>query len=301
VDDEQELPDVSAILPLAEELIALFPHDANDGAEADGREHAVDDAQDADEESPTEDVDTEDVDTEDVDTEDVDTEDADTEDADTWLEHSALELEPAALSAALDVATRLARALEGDSERLLALEEITHSDLLAMLADLPLALAQAGRVEDGVELGRVLAFLDPPYFGSERARLLANAGRHDEALAQLVQNLQAPTRDGWVEVEAADVYAQLGDAARAEALLQSVVERSREAQVRDVAFDRLLELLDSQGRHREVKAMLSAERARLDDLVKPTPRTVQNVTPKVGRNDPCPCGSGKKHKKCCLV
>ncbi len=22
--------------------------------------------------------------------------------------------------------------------------------------------------------------------------------------------------------------------------------------------------------------------------------------PKIGRNDPCPCGSGKKHKKCCL-
>jgi len=22
-------------------------------------------------------------------------------------------------------------------------------------------------------------------------------------------------------------------------------------------------------------------------------------TPKVGRNDPCPCGSGKKYKKCC--
>ncbi len=24
------------------------------------------------------------------------------------------------------------------------------------------------------------------------------------------------------------------------------------------------------------------------------------VTKHVGRNDPCPCGSGKKHKKCCL-
>jgi len=23
--------------------------------------------------------------------------------------------------------------------------------------------------------------------------------------------------------------------------------------------------------------------------------------PKVGRNDPCPCGSGKKFKKCCLI
>jgi len=28
-------------------------------------------------------------------------------------------------------------------------------------------------------------------------------------------------------------------------------------------------------------------------------RTVQRETPKVGRNDPCPCGSGKKYKKCC--
>jgi SEC-C motif-containing protein len=27
---------------------------------------------------------------------------------------------------------------------------------------------------------------------------------------------------------------------------------------------------------------------------------VKREGPKVGRNDPCPCGSGKKHKKCCL-
>ena len=25
----------------------------------------------------------------------------------------------------------------------------------------------------------------------------------------------------------------------------------------------------------------------------------QREEPKVGRNDPCPCGSGKKYKKCC--
>ncbi len=28
-------------------------------------------------------------------------------------------------------------------------------------------------------------------------------------------------------------------------------------------------------------------------------RQVVNAGPKVGRNDPCPCGSGKKFKKCC--
>jgi len=25
------------------------------------------------------------------------------------------------------------------------------------------------------------------------------------------------------------------------------------------------------------------------------------AAPKIGRNDPCPCGSGKKYKKCCLT
>lgn len=28
--------------------------------------------------------------------------------------------------------------------------------------------------------------------------------------------------------------------------------------------------------------------------------TYRRETAKVGRNEPCPCGSGKKHKKCCL-
>lgn len=31
------------------------------------------------------------------------------------------------------------------------------------------------------------------------------------------------------------------------------------------------------------------------------PKLVQSIRqgPKIGRNDPCPCGSGKKYKKCC--
>jgi preprotein translocase subunit SecA len=32
---------------------------------------------------------------------------------------------------------------------------------------------------------------------------------------------------------------------------------------------------------------------------KPIPRTASGE--KVGRNDPCPCGSGKKYKKCCYL
>jgi preprotein translocase subunit SecA len=34
-----------------------------------------------------------------------------------------------------------------------------------------------------------------------------------------------------------------------------------------------------------------------DDADDTTP--YKRESPKVGRNDPCPCGSGKKYKKCC--
>jgi preprotein translocase subunit SecA len=29
-------------------------------------------------------------------------------------------------------------------------------------------------------------------------------------------------------------------------------------------------------------------------------KTIRRASPKIGRNDPCPCGSGKKYKKCCM-
>jgi len=35
------------------------------------------------------------------------------------------------------------------------------------------------------------------------------------------------------------------------------------------------------------------------DGIEVKPRPYKRITPKVGPNDPCPCGSGKKHKKCC--
>jgi hypothetical protein len=43
---------------------------------------------------------------------------------------------------------------------------------------------------------------------------------------------------------------------------------------------------------------------REEDLLEPLPREyatapMRRLAPKVGRNEPCPCGSGKKFKKCC--
>lgn len=38
---------------------------------------------------------------------------------------------------------------------------------------------------------------------------------------------------------------------------------------------------------------------RYSGMVEQQGQTVRRESPKIGRNDPCPCGSGKKHKKCC--
>jgi preprotein translocase subunit SecA len=57
-----------------------------------------------------------------------------------------------------------------------------------------------------------------------------------------------------------------------------------------------------QARHPEAGAFGSgaAEAATEGDAVMQRQRPVVNVaTANIGRNDPCPCGSGKKYKKCC--
>jgi len=50
------------------------------------------------------------------------------------------------------------------------------------------------------------------------------------------------------------------------------------------------------------EAGLDAALVRLRDywaIVREPPRTVRHEGPRVGRNDPCPCCSGRKHKQCC--
>lgn len=64
--------------------------------------------------------------------------------------------------------------------------------------------------------------------------------------------------------------------------------------------------------HDEINAFLHAQQMVTQNATTPAPYSNPNmegeempkarpvsVAPKVGRNDPCPCGSGKKYKKCC--
>ena len=49
--------------------------------------------------------------------------------------------------------------------------------------------------------------------------------------------------------------------------------------------------------HPEVSSLNAPEEQGAEE--QPQSKPVQSTHPKVGRNDPCPCGSGKKYKKCC--
>ena len=75
-------------------------------------------------------------------------------------------------------------------------------------------------------------------------------------------------------------------------------ERDQEGEVEFIARFR-----DDAGRerahHERSTFVRRSGRWYYQDGVTPAPAPVTRSAPKVGRNDPCTCGSGKKYKKCC--
>jgi preprotein translocase subunit SecA len=62
-----------------------------------------------------------------------------------------------------------------------------------------------------------------------------------------------------------------------------------------VESDEELELKSQNTELKEERRDIFNENSQEDNKKSP----IKRDTPKVGRNDPCPCGSGKKYKKCC--
>jgi preprotein translocase subunit SecA len=96
----------------------------------------------------------------------------------------------------------------------------------------------------------------------------------------------------------------------AEVLGVELPDAAQWKQDRDAQEKRLADMLIGDEKWRENR------QARIASGIDPTPRiaserppaikppplpqpNIRRTEPKVGRNDPCPCGSGKKYKKCC--
>ena len=73
-----------------------------------------------------------------------------------------------------------------------------------------------------------------------------------------------------------------------------------QALLRDDYFDDLAENLGRLWYFQPIKPRPSIDAAELAWLRHRLGEFMIRTQPKVGRNAPCPCGSGKKHKKCCI-
>jgi tetratricopeptide (TPR) repeat protein len=220
--------------------------------------------------------------------------------------------------------------------RLDLLDQLTEHSMVDIgwwLGEIPFALARFGMVDEAAELcARMAAVREVENFLGDRAVILAEAGRREDALRQVEKNLVRFPEDAWVRIKAGDVYRELGDAAAAESAYRHALEMTPADQPsfdRDGAVERLICILDETGRSEEADALIALEKTRAAALgtvgdssggedaelseamdtppspeYVPSPSAVSPGTmvrrgPKVGRNDPCPCGSGKKFKRCC--
>ena len=79
------------------------------------------------------------------------------------------------------------------------------------------------------------------------------------------------------------------------AMFEAMIQAIREETIRRMF---LVQLRTNQEVKREKVAKETGTAAATKTVVKKQP--VRNADKKVGPNDPCPCGSGKKYKKCCM-
>ena len=137
---------------------------------------------------------------------------------------------------------------------------------------------------------------DDTFFTASRRHALAESyfelGEMDRADALYREWLSADPQWGWGWIRWANCYRfarpEMKNLDRAEQIL---LEGRTVDQVRNP--DQLTEHLASLYRHQG-----RAQEAQLLGPTQPSHGTPRSG-PKVGRNDPCPCGSGKKFKKCC--
>jgi hypothetical protein len=175
-------------------------------------------------------------------------------------------------------ALELAAPLEEDDEALHELDEWAgERELLPRLVELPLALVNVGELESALAVARAFIFVAPESFEADVAVILAESGQREEATAQLESNLKRFPDSFVTALKSGEALEALGDPAAAEVSYRRAIELAQDATEREEAVSLLAGFLEDSGRADEIGAL---------------------AAPVVGRNDPCPCGSGKKYKKC---
>ncbi len=192
------------------------------------------------------------------------------------------------------------------------------ADVMGWIVELPFALFDhGGMVDEAVDIGNLFAEVHSPdnFFG-DMAAILAEAGRREEAFDRISKNLEKFPDDAWVIIKAGHAYQTMKETDKALELYSRAYEMTSPLSYdRNGVLERLVPLLRELGRDTEAEALIEIEekaekvqkeRYRKHEREGTSYSTVENKqepvpasSRKIGRNEPCPCGSGKKYKKCC--
>jgi tetratricopeptide (TPR) repeat protein len=175
--------------------------------------------------------------------------------------------------------------------------------------------------DEAIRLADVLSQVDPDRAANYQGDLpfaLINAGRREQALAHIQANLARFPDDVWIRAHAGDVYTELGEDAGALEFYISALKAAIDPCDWDAFRDRALEVLQRLGRTQDWAGIQQEAPRPSTQAVAPwtvrtpappllMPALLEPLTspvsfhgsPKIGVNDPCPCGSGRKYKKCC--
>lgn len=160
--------------------------------------------------------------------------------------------------------------------------------------------SQQGLLHYQKEIGKAP---DRPDLRVGYGNLLLHLKRVDEARAEFEKGVALDP----FAIEALDALAQInadrGRPEEAYRLIQDGLARFHQGNFYRMGGETkegLLARMEETGRTLEKELGLPVAAALPTRTISPTIHGPKVGGPKVGRNDPCPCGSGKKYKKCCL-
>jgi hypothetical protein len=189
-------------------------------------------------------------------------------------------------------------------EQLGALCEAVRGDVFRWIATVLDRGVTTGCAEDVLPLTAQLARAAPDTkFQFLWASALLRLGRRDEALAAMA-SYQPEDRPESIRhrIRTAVLRAEAGDDDAAERELRALLALrwlSRDA--RENTVHALAPILKRSKRGAEATRLLDELTAKRMAHILRRPLPARRAAPKVGRNDPCPCGSGRKFKKCCAL
>ncbi len=99
--------------------------------------------------------------------------------------------------------------------------------------------------------------------------------------------------------EAFDMFSQL--VANIRNTVLHTIFRATVVKQGDSAMSRMSEAMELSGADNNLEQFAAAAQKEKEEMMDNVPKFEKPITSEktVGRNDPCPCGSGKKYKKCC--